>query len=149
MCLAGPNCQDADRPPHIRWLPQERPSPSADVSALSAGSAYIAGMKWSLLAAVLLVSSAAWADADDQDRAMEALERSQVLPLAHLLPKIEARYGARLLAIELHETAKGFIYELEMITPHGKMIEIPVNAATGAVLPAGTGDIDPSDDDTD
>lgn len=77
---------------------------------------------------------------------MKALERSEVLPLAHLLPEIEARYGARLLAIELHETAKGFIYELEMITPDGKMIEIPVNAATGAVLPAGTRDVDSSDD---
>ena len=77
---------------------------------------------------------------------MEALERSEVLPLAHLLPKIEARFGARLLAIELQQTKQGYIYELEMITPDGKMIEVPVNAATGAVLPGGARDLDGPDD---
>ncbi len=73
---------------------------------------------------------------------MKALERAEVLPLARLLPGIEARYGARLLAIELHQTGNGYIYEFEMITPEGRMIEIPVDAATGVVLPEATRDLD-------
>ena len=73
---------------------------------------------------------------------MEALERSEILPLAQLLPKIEARYGARLLAVEFIKTGHGYVYEFEVITPGGRMIEIPVDAASGAVLPKGSGDLD-------
>ena len=68
---------------------------------------------------------------------MNALKRSEVLPLEQLLPKIEARYGGRLLAIELQGSDHGYVYELELIKPDGRMIEIPVDAATGDVLPEG------------
>jgi uncharacterized membrane protein YkoI len=113
---------------------------------MSERNAYIAVMRWTLLAAALMVASAARAD-DDQDRATEALERSEVLPLAQLLPAIEARYSARLLAVEFYETSQGYVYELELITPDGEMFELPVDAATGAILPKGFRDLDGPDGD--
>jgi uncharacterized membrane protein YkoI len=100
-----------------------------------------------LLAATLIVASAASAD-DDQDRAMNALKRSEVLPLERVLPRIEAEFGARLLAIELQSSAQGYIYELEMITPDGRIIQIPVDAATGTVLPKASGGDRDLDDET-
>ncbi len=45
------------------------------------------------------------------------------------------------------ESGGGYVYELELITPDGKMIEIPVDAATGAVLPGRSGDLDGPDSD--
>lgn len=102
-------------------------------------------MRWKLLVGALVVASPASAG-DDQDLATRARQRAEVLPLAQLLPKIEASYGARLLGIEFHNSARGYTYDLELITPDGRMIEIPVDAATGAVLPEEPGGPGDSDD---
>jgi uncharacterized membrane protein YkoI len=112
---------------------------------MSAGSLYIPVMTWRLFAAAVIVASPASAG-DDHDLAMKARQRSEVIPLAQLLPKIEAAYGGRLLGIELHNSDQRYIYDLELITPDGRMIEIPVDAATGAVLPEGADRGDPDDD---
>lgn len=87
-----------------------------------------------MLAAAVLLALPARGD-DDRDRAMEALERSEILPLAQLLPQVELRTGAHLLAVEFFEKDGRYLYEFEFISPDGRMSEIVVDASTGAIVP--------------
>ncbi|WP_026381381.1 PepSY domain-containing protein [Afifella pfennigii] len=86
-----------------------------------------------LLTILLLISPAALAD-KDHDRARDALRRGEILPLAEILPKIERRYRARLLEVELEREDGIIVYELELITRDGRIIELEVDAASGAVI---------------
>jgi uncharacterized membrane protein YkoI len=83
------------------------------------------------LALVLLASAAA---ADDHDRARRAVERGEVLPLATILPQVEAALDARVIEVDLERDDGRFIYEFELIDPRGRIIEAEVDAATGRLL---------------
>ncbi|MBZ8133050.1 PepSY domain-containing protein [Afifella sp. IM 167] len=88
------------------------------------------------LLAVPGLATPAFADGrgHDHDRAREALSRGEVLSLADILPAIEKRYEARMLEVDLEEKHGTYVYELELIRPDGKILEILVDAATGEVL---------------
>lgn len=86
-----------------------------------------------LFSAALGAASPALADRD-HDRAREALARGEILSLSVLLPEIEARYDARMLEVELETDDGRLVYEFELITSAGRIIEAEVDAATGAIL---------------
>ncbi|MGC9418974.1 MAG: PepSY domain-containing protein [Rhodovulum sp.] len=90
---------------------------------------------------VLLLGLAAPAGADrdhgrahDHDRARDALARGEILPLHKILPRLEKRFGGRLLEVELDREDGRLVYEVELITKGGRILEIVVDAATGRVL---------------
>lgn len=91
-----------------------------------------------VLPALLVLASPAWPDVDDQDhdheRAREALRRSEVLPLADILVVVEERFGGRVIEVEFEREHGRYLYELELVTPSGRLLELDVDAATGAVL---------------
>ncbi|WP_417677589.1 PepSY domain-containing protein [Pseudodonghicola sp.] len=95
-----------------------------------------------LLSLPLLIALAlpVLADADDHDRARSALERGQILPLTDILAIARDRVGdGRLIGVEFEYHEGLYIYELEMITPDGRMIELELDAATGAEIGAHPG----------
>jgi uncharacterized membrane protein YkoI len=95
-----------------------------------------------LLSLPLLIALAlpVLADADDHDRARSALERGQILPLTDILAIARDRVGdGRLIGVEFEYHEGRYIYELEMITPDGRMIELELDAATGAEIGAHPG----------
>lgn len=71
---------------------------------------------------------------DDHDRAREAVVRRDALPLAQILPGIEQRYQARMVAVELDSKGGRLVYELELITAVGRIVEVVVDAATGDIV---------------
>lgn len=93
-----------------------------------------------LLAAVILLALAlpaalpARADSDDQNRAREAYERHEILPLAEILAKVKQTYRGNVVNIEYEEQGKRHIYEFEIVNPKGQVIEVQVDAATGKVI---------------
>jgi uncharacterized membrane protein YkoI len=93
-----------------------------------------------LFAAAISVAGPAAADGEhrrdhDHDRAREALARGDILPLSTFLPALEARYGARLLEVELEQDYGRFVYQIQLITAEGKVIVADVDGATGLVIP--------------
>lgn len=74
------------------------------------------------------------ADDDDHERALDARASGAARPLAEILPLVEARFGARVIEVELDEDDGRIVYEFELITPDGRVLEAEIDAASGAVL---------------
>ena len=73
---------------------------------------------------------------EDHDDARDAVRQQQVIPLADIVPRILAEFDARLLEAEFEREHGSFVYELELITESGRMIEVMVDAATGEIIEA-------------
>jgi uncharacterized membrane protein YkoI len=86
-----------------------------------------------ILAAGLIVSAAAWAD-DDHERAREALERGDILPLTEIMARVSDQHPGQILAAEFDREWFGYRYELELLDEDGYMLEVEVDAATGEIL---------------
>ncbi len=71
----------------------------------------------------------------DHDRARSAVEREEILPLSKILGGVRNRFGGRVIKLELETDDGHYVYELKLITPEGRIIELEVDAATG--LPIG------------
>jgi hypothetical protein len=73
-------------------------------------------------------------DDDDSDRARAGVSSGAILPLAAILGGVENRFGARMINAELHRKSGRLIYELELITPAGRVLGVSVDAATARVI---------------
>ncbi len=96
---------------------------------------------WSRFLKVLLVAVLAAAsgcaladDVKDHDRARQALESGEILPLRQILEKIEAAYPGQVLEVELERKHGRWLYELKLLQKDGLRIKLLVNAADGEVL---------------
>ena len=89
-----------------------------------------------------LIASPALADGDDHDRARRALEAGEIRPLAEILAVAEARRPGRVIELELERDDGRWIYELELVTPEGRLFEMEIDAASGTVL-----EVEQEDDD--
>ncbi|MBI1218266.1 MAG: peptidase [Rhodobacteraceae bacterium] len=74
------------------------------------------------------------ADSDDQDRAREAVEHHEILPLAGILAAVKRSYGSNVVDIEYEDSDGRKIYEFEIVDDKGQVIEVQVDAATGKVI---------------
>lgn len=73
-------------------------------------------------------------DREDGARARAALRAGQIRPLAQLMAMVEARYGGRVVATHLEHDHGRWTYELRLLPPSGRLFEVRVDAATGAVI---------------
>lgn len=86
-------------------------------------------------------SSATWmADDDSHDRALEASERGEILPIAEIYERARARYPGRVLEAELDREQGRWVYELKVLDPAGRLREVYLDAQSGAVLGHEEGD---------
>lgn len=85
-----------------------------------------------LLAALLPVMQVA-AD-DDHERARAALERGEVLPLAEILERVKGQLAGEVIATEFDREDGRWVYELKLIDPGGRVVELEVDAADGRIL---------------
>jgi hypothetical protein len=108
------------------------------VPSLPTGRDLVQGstMRLLLAAAAILVGTAALADRDDHERARAALAREEILPLAEIMPAIEARFYGRAIEVEFERDDGRWVYEFELITPAGRIVEVEVDAASGRVIEA-------------
>lgn len=81
-----------------------------------------------------LIAGPALADRDDHDRARRALEAGEVLPLSEILAAVEAVRPGRVIEVELERDDGRWIYELELVAPDGRILEIEIDAATADIL---------------
>lgn len=70
----------------------------------------------------------------DQDAALEALQRGEVRPLAEILRQLQSKIAGEIVETEFENKKGIWIYELKIISPSGRMREIEVDAANGRIL---------------
>jgi len=73
----------------------------------------------------------------DHDRARGARERGEVMALEEIMPAVHERFPGDLAQIEFERDNGYWIYEFKLIDSGGRLIEVKVNAKTGAVLDVG------------
>lgn len=87
-----------------------------------------------LLLVLALAAAPAWADRDDHDRARNALEAGEILPLSDILAAATAARPGRVIEIDLERDDGKWVYELELVSPEGQLYEMEIDAASGMVL---------------
>jgi uncharacterized membrane protein YkoI len=92
-----------------------------------------------IILAAVIVAAPARAGLDDYKSAREALERNEVLPLATILEMVEGEIDARIIEVEFEqrEGDGAYIYEFELITPNGRLLEMIADAVSGEILSVG------------
>lgn len=83
------------------------------------------------------VSGMGWADGD-HDRARQALEAGEVLPLGTILTRLERDHPGQVLDVELEHEKYGdvarWIYEVKLLRKGGVLVKLEVDARTGTVI---------------
>jgi uncharacterized membrane protein YkoI len=86
--------------------------------------------------ALALTTGAAFAD-DDADRAREALKAGRILPLAKIMAEIQRQVPGEILETKLDiDDDDDDIpeYEIRVLTPNGRIVELDVDARDGRIL---------------
>ncbi|MFP5508586.1 MAG: PepSY domain-containing protein [Alphaproteobacteria bacterium] len=88
------------------------------------------------MATLVVVAAPALADKkkDDHERARQALERGEIMALSRILDIAEAESDGRVIEVELDREDGRWIYELELLTPDGRLLELEIDAARGEIL---------------
>ena len=87
-----------------------------------------------LLAILAVILAAPALAGDDHDRAREALARGEILPLSRILGVVEREVGGRVIEVDLDRDDGRYVYEVEAVSRDGRLVELSIDAATGAVL---------------
>lgn len=90
------------------------------------------------LAAVLLSGAlglpARASDHRDHERARQAVQAGQVLPLRTVLGRLEREHPGQVLEIELEQDDGVWIYEVKLLQAGGQLVKIKLDARTAALL---------------
>lgn len=71
---------------------------------------------------------------DDHERARLAVQRGEILPLEEILRRLPLAEGERLLEVEVERDDGAWIYEIEVVSPSGRVREFEVDARDGRVI---------------
>jgi len=71
---------------------------------------------------------------DDQDAALKALKRGDILPYAKIKKRAEKQLGGRVVGSNLRRTNKGWQYDLRVRRDNGKVVVAIVDARSGKIL---------------
>lgn len=99
-----------------------------------------------LLASILVATSLPVGSEEsalpDFEIAEDAVARGEILPLAEILKKVQTTQLGRVTEVELEFNDGIRVYEVDVVTPDGRLIEVDLDARTGEVI-----DFEEEDDD--
>ncbi|MDR3437799.1 hypothetical protein [Telmatospirillum sp.] len=82
-------------------------------------------------------ASLALADAEEHDRARQALAVGDIVPLHQMLARVASRYDGTVLDVDLDGDRKhGWTYWIRLLAPGGHVVDLGFDARTMAPLPA-------------
>lgn len=90
---------------------------------------FVALMACSLPAQTVLASGK-----HDHERAREALQSGQILPLRTVLEKLEREHPGKVLEVELEQEHEVWIYEVKLLQSDGQLVKFKLDARTAVVL---------------
>lgn len=90
-------------------------------------------------AAFALVLAAAMAatgaqGSSDHDRARDAVQAGQVLPLKTVLERLEREHPGQVLEVELERDDGRWIYEVKLLQPGGQRVKLKLDARTAELI---------------
>jgi uncharacterized membrane protein YkoI len=88
----------------------------------------------SLLFVFLLFAQGSPAGPHDHDRARAALERGEVRPIAEVLAAVADQVPGDVVEVELEREHGRWAYELKLIAPDGRILEVLVDAASATII---------------
>ncbi len=94
-------------------------------------------MRYPRLLVLCLTAVLAWppAHADsDHDRARNAVQAGQVLPLKTVLERLEREHPGQVLEVELELEDGRWVYEVKLLQAGGRLVKLELDAASGEVL---------------
>ncbi len=92
-------------------------------------------LRWFPIVAALFFASGLQAGRDiDQNEALRLVEQGVVLPLQRFIDDAQQRFPGRLLEVELEWDDDRYVYELEIVTRSGIVLELDYDAVTGKLL---------------
>jgi uncharacterized membrane protein YkoI len=74
------------------------------------------------------------APAPDFEIAAEAVAKGEILPLAEVLKKLDDVQPGRVVEVELEISDGLRVYEVELVTDDGRLIEVDIDVATGTIV---------------
>lgn len=80
----------------------------------------------------------------DQDAVRRAVLEGRLRPLAEVMEEVSRAFPGRIVEMELEEEEGRVVYEFDILTPDGRLIEVDAEAATGRII-----GMEESDDDDD
>ncbi|MHB8949659.1 MAG: PepSY domain-containing protein [Rhodoferax sp.] len=93
------------------------------------------------LAALALGGRLAHADSDhDHDRARQALQAGEVLPLATILERVAREHAGKVLDVELDRDKEDgvvrWVYKIKVLAPSGTRLKLQIDAKSGELIAA-------------
>ena len=73
-------------------------------------------------------------DSGDHDRARQALEAGEILPLKTVLEKLERDAPGRVLEVELERKHERWVYEIKLLRPGGALVKLLIDASDGTII---------------
>ena len=86
------------------------------------------------LVALPLTVGGQTAPAPDFEIAAEAVAKGEILPLADVLKKLSEVQPGRVVEVELEISDGLRVYEVELITSDGRLLEVDIDAASGVIV---------------
>ena len=87
------------------------------------------------VAALWAGGTAAWARGeDDHERARQAVQAGQVLPLRTVLERLEREHPGQVLEVELEHDGERWLYEIKLLQADGRLLKLLLDARTADVL---------------
>lgn len=87
-----------------------------------------------LLLGTLLVGASAQASPKDHDQARAALEAGEIRPITEILTKAGAEVPGDVVEIELEQERGRWVYELKIIAPDGRLLEVEMDASDASLI---------------
>ncbi len=89
-----------------------------------------------LVTALCMASLPASAGERDHERALRALNSGEAVPLSTVLARAEAMFTGKMIEVELEDDHGKLQYEVKMLTPDGRVLELNFDARNGEFLKA-------------
>jgi uncharacterized membrane protein YkoI len=74
------------------------------------------------------------ADNADHDRARQAVEAGNVLPLRTILEQVEREYPGQVMEVELDREKGEWVYEVKLLRKGGALMKLKIHARDGTIL---------------
>jgi uncharacterized iron-regulated membrane protein len=74
------------------------------------------------------------ADNSDHERARQAVEAGDVLPLRTILDRVERDYPGKVMEVELDREKGEWVYEIKLLRKGGALMKLKIQARDGTIL---------------
>lgn len=89
-----------------------------------------------ILGCSLLIAGPAHADSDKigSDVVRELVARGELMPLDEILRRNDKEIAGRIIEIDLERKLIGYVYEIKVLRPDGRKLELKINGQTGVII---------------